>query len=135
MITGFALMCLNVLDQDESKAFYVDMLGFEVAMDEVTDGFRFLVLSIPGQPQTPLMLVEPGPPTLDPLTAEAFREHVARGRLSIGALATNDCRATYEQLRAKGVEFTEEPHERFYGIDAAFRDPSGNYWRLTETRT
>lgn len=132
MITGFALICLNVLDLEESKAFYVDTLGFEVVTDAVADGFRWLVLGIPGQPETPLMLVEPGPPLLDDATAAEFREHVARGRMGVGALATDDCRRTFEELKRKGVEVTEEPHERFYGIDAAFRDPSGNHWRLTQ---
>ena len=134
MITGLGLVCLNVLDLDEAKTFYADVLGFEVAMDTVADGFRWLVLTIPGEAQTPLMLVEPGPPRVDGATATAMRDLVAKGLMGLGALATDDCRATYERLRALGVEFTEEPEERFYGIDAAFRDPSGNYWRLTQPK-
>ncbi len=134
MITGLALVCLRVLDADEAKDFYAGKLGFEVTMDRVEDGFRWLVLSIPGSPPTQLMLVEPGPPLVDPEMAEQMREAIARGYYGLGALATDDCRATYERLKAEGVEFTEEPEERFYGIDAAFRDPSGNYWRLTQPK-
>ena len=133
MITGVALICLRVLDLDESKEFYAGTLGFAVAMDRVEDGFRWLVLTIPGSPPTQLMLVEPGPPLVDTESAGQLREAIARGYYGLGALATDDCRATYLELKARGVEFTEEPHERFYGIDAAFRDPSGNYWRLTQT--
>lgn len=134
MITGVALICLRVLDLDAAKEFYTDKLDFEVAMDQVQDGFRWLVLLIPGPSRTQLMLVEPGPPLVDEATAKGMREAIARGYYGLGALATDDCRATYERLEARGVEFTEEPHERFYGIDSAFRDPSGNYWRLTQVK-
>lgn len=134
MITGVALICLNVLDLDEAKEFYTDKVGFEVTMDRVDDGFRWLVLAIPGEPPTQLMLVVPGPPLVDAAMAAHLREAIARGYQGVGALKTDDCRATYEELKARGVEFTEEPHDRFYGIDAAFRDPSGNFWRLTQPR-
>ena len=134
MITGFALVCLNVLDHDEAKAFYVDVLGFEVGVDETMGGFRWLTVHPPGRPDQPLMLVVPGPPALDAETATTMRAMVSRGQLGIGALATDDCRAAYEHLRARGVEFTEPPEERFYGVDASFRDPFGNPWRLTEPR-
>jgi catechol 2,3-dioxygenase-like lactoylglutathione lyase family enzyme len=134
VITGFGLVCLNVHDLDVAKGFYVDTLGFDVAMDSTADGFRWLVLTIPGQPETPLMLVVPGPPNIDEQTGKEMLELVARGHLGLGALRTDDCRATYEELKVKGVEFTEEPEERFYGIDASFRDPSGNFWRLTQPK-
>lgn len=135
MITGFALVCLNVADLDEAKEFYVDVLGFEVGIDEVMDGFRWLTVHPPGHPETPLMLVVPGPPVVEEPIAEQMRSLMARGYLGIGALSTDDCRATYGELKAKGVEFTEEPEERFYGVDAAFRDPFGNHWRLTQPKT
>jgi catechol 2,3-dioxygenase-like lactoylglutathione lyase family enzyme len=134
MITGFALVCLNVLDLDEAKGFYVDTLGFEVGIDQEMDGFRWLTVHPPGRPELPLMLVVPEPPSVDVETGRVLRDLVSRGAMGLGALATDDCRATYAELRAKGVEFTEEPEERFYGVDAAFRDPFGNPWRLTQPR-
>jgi predicted enzyme related to lactoylglutathione lyase len=77
----------------------------------------------------------PGPPVVDPATAEQLQSLIARGHLGLGAFETEDCRATYEELKAKGVDVTEEPEDRFYGIDAAFRDPFGNHWRLTQPRS
>jgi catechol 2,3-dioxygenase-like lactoylglutathione lyase family enzyme len=135
MITGFALVCINVHDLDEAKAFYVETLGFELGMDQVLDGHRWLTVHAPGHPEMPLMLTVPGPPVVEEPIAQELRSLLARGYLSIGALSTDDCHATYQELKAKGVEMTEEPEERFYGIDAAFRDPSGNHWRLTQPRT
>ena len=134
MITGFALVCLNVLDLDEAKAFYVDTLGFEVGIDQEMDGFRWLTVHPPGAPGMPMMLVVPEPPAVDGETAGLMRDLVARGVMGLGALATDDCHATYRELSAKGVEFTEEPEERFYGVDALFRDPFGNHWRLTQPK-
>ena len=134
MITGFALVCLNVLDLDEAKEFYVDKLGFEVGVDQEMDGFRWLTVHPAGQPAQPLMLVVPAPPAVDERAAAEMQSLLARGHLGIGALSTDDCHGTYETLRARGVEFTEPPEERFYGIDASFRDPFGNPWRLTQAR-
>ncbi len=134
MITGFGLVCLNVLDLDEAKRFYVDVLGFEVGIDQEMDGFRWLTVHAPGRPDLPMMLVVPGPPAVEEPIAGQLRSLLARGYLGLGALSTDDCRATCEELKAKGVVFTEEPEERFYGIDAAFRDPSGNHWRLTQPK-
>ena len=134
MITGFGLVCLNVLDLDEAKEFYVDVLGFEVSFDEVLDGFRWLTVHVPGNPDLPMMLVVPEAPVVEEPIAEQMRSLMARGYLGLGGLSTDDCRATYEELKAKGVEFIEEPEERFYGVDAAFRDPFGNHWRLTEVK-
>jgi catechol 2,3-dioxygenase-like lactoylglutathione lyase family enzyme len=135
VITGFGLVCLNVLDLDEAKSFYVDVLGFEVGIDREMDGFRWLTVHPRGRPEVPMMLVVPEPPVVDEPIAGQLRSLVTRGFLGLGALATDDCRATYEELRAKGVEFIEEPEERFYGVDAAFRDPFGNHWRLTQPRS
>ena len=134
MITGFALVCLNVLDLDQAKAFYVDTIGFEVGIDQEMDGFRWLTVHPPQRPDQPMMLVVPEPPVVDPGTAEQLQSLIARGYLGLGALQTDDCWATYRDLTAKGVEFTEPPEERFYGIDAAFRDPFGNAWRLTQPK-
>ena len=135
MITGFALVCLNVADLDQAKEFYVDVLGFEVGIDQEMDGFRWLTVHAPGRPELPMMLVVPEPPAVDGPTAEEMRSLMARGYLGLGAMSTDDCRASYEELKAKGVEFIEEPEERFYGVDAAFRDPFGNHWRLTQPKT
>jgi catechol 2,3-dioxygenase-like lactoylglutathione lyase family enzyme len=134
MITGFALLCLNVLDLDEAKRFYVDVLDFEVGIDSEIDGFRWLTVHAPGRPEMPMMLVVPEPPVVQEPIAGQLRSLIARGYLGLGALETDDCRATYEELKARGVEFIEEPEERFYGIEAAFRDPFGNHWRLTQPR-
>jgi catechol 2,3-dioxygenase-like lactoylglutathione lyase family enzyme len=135
MITGFGLVCLNVGDLDQAKEFYVEVLGFELGIDEVMDGFRWLTVHAPGRPDLPMMLVVPEPPAVAEPVAEQLQSLMARGYLGLGALATEDCRATYEALKAKGVEFIEEPEERFYGVDAAFRDPFGNHWRLTQPKT
>jgi catechol 2,3-dioxygenase-like lactoylglutathione lyase family enzyme len=135
MITGFALVCLNVGDLDEAKQFYVDVLGFEVGIDQVMDDFRWLTVHAPGRPELPMMLVVPEPPVVEEPIAEQLQSLMARGYLGLGSLATDDCRATYEALKAKGVEFIEKPEERFYGVDAAFRDPFGNHWRLTQPKS
>lgn len=134
MITGFALVCVNVLDMDQARDFYVGTLGFEVDVDMVQDGFHWLVVHAPAQPEVPLMLVLPGPPVVNGEVAKQIQSLVATGYLGPGAFATDDCWATYQELKAKGVEFIEEPEERFYGIDAAFRDPFGNHWRLTQPK-
>ncbi|HWC81212.1 MAG TPA: VOC family protein [Pseudonocardiaceae bacterium] len=135
MITGMGLVCAWVLDQDEAFEFYVGKLGMEVMLDAPMDGGgRWLLVNAPGQPQTPIMLVVPGPPMMDEDTTAKIRALVATGFLGPGALATDDCRGDYERLKAKGVEFIEEPEERFYGIDAGFRDPFGNHWRLTQAK-
>jgi uncharacterized glyoxalase superfamily protein PhnB len=134
MITGLALVCLNVTDLDQAKSFYVDTLGFAVGIDAELDGQRWLTVHAAGAAELPIMLTVPEAPQVEEPVAGQLRSLLARGYLSIGALRTDDCRATYEQLKAKGVEMTEEPEERFYGIDAGFRDPFGNHWRLTEPR-
>lgn len=134
MITGLALVCVTVTDLDQAKAFYVDLLGFELGIDSELDGHRWLTVHAPTDPDLPIMLTVPEPPQVEEPVAGELRSLLSRGYLSIGALKTDDCRATYADLQAKGVEMTEEPEERFYGIDAGFRDPFGNHWRLTEPR-
>jgi catechol 2,3-dioxygenase-like lactoylglutathione lyase family enzyme len=135
MITGMALVCVWVLDQDVAKDFYVGKLGLEVTMDAPMDGGgRWLIVHSPKQPEVPIMLAVPGPPIMDEPAAEKIRSLVATGLLGPGALATDDCHATYAELSKRGVEFVEPPSDRFYGIDAGFRDPFGNHWRLTQTK-
>ncbi len=133
MFTNLSHMMLYVRDQDEAKAFYVDTLGFELG-DDVAFGedFRWLTVHLPDQPETRIGLVPPHAGGKDPEIVQRISELLALGGMMGGILNTDDCRATYEELRSRGVEFTEEPSERFYGIDAGFRDPSGNPWRLTQ---
>jgi uncharacterized glyoxalase superfamily protein PhnB len=129
---------LWVHDQDEALAFYTQKLGMEVRIDatmpELGD-FRWLTVGPVGQPDVAIaMMAIPGPPIMDPDTAEQVRALMAKGFAGTVFLTTEDCRADYEQLRARGVEFTEAPAERPYGIDSGFRDPSGNSIRLTQVR-
>ena len=129
---------LWVHDQDEALAFYTQKLGMEVRADvtlpEMGD-FRWLTVGPAGQPDFAIVLMAiPGPPVMDAETAEQVRQLMAKGFTGTVFLTTDDCQASYEELRARGVEFTEQPEERPYGIDSGFRDPSGNSLRLTEVR-
>ena len=129
---------LWVHDQDEALAFYTKKLGFEVQTDatlpELGD-FRWLTVSPAEQPDFAIVLMAiPGPPVMDEEVANQVRSLVAKGFAGTVFLTTEDCQASYEELKARGVEFTEEPEERPYGIDAGFRDPSGNSFRLTQVR-
>jgi catechol 2,3-dioxygenase-like lactoylglutathione lyase family enzyme len=132
MITGLSHTTIWVLDQDEAHAFYTDVLGFEVRIDERMDTFRWLTVSPPGQPDHQLILLEPGPPMMDPETAEQVKALIAKGVLGPGVFGTDDCVATYEALRARGVNFLSEPVERFYGVEATLRDNSGNWFSMTQ---
>jgi catechol 2,3-dioxygenase-like lactoylglutathione lyase family enzyme len=128
-----------VHDQDEALAFYTEKLGFELR-DDVTvaemGDFRWLTVGPVGQPDVALTLMAvPGPPVFDGDTAEQVRTLVAKGAAGGLFFSTDDCRGSYEELKAKGVEFTEEPSERPYGIDAALRDPSGNSIRMVQSTT
>jgi catechol 2,3-dioxygenase-like lactoylglutathione lyase family enzyme len=135
MITGMAIATVWVLDQDSAKAFYTDKLGFEVRTDaEMGPGARWLTVGAKGQPDVELTLMVPGPPALDPESAEQLKGLVAKGVLGAGVMRTDDCRATYEELSGRGVEFVQEPAERPYGVEALFRDDSGNWFSLTQRR-
>lgn len=129
---------LWVQDQDEALAFYTGKLGMEVRSDvtmpEMGD-FRWLTVGPVNQPDIAIVLMAiPGPPVMDEQTAADVRELMAKGFAGTIFLTTDDCQASYQDLRARGVEFVEQPEERPYGIDAAFRDPSGNNFRLTQVR-
>ena len=129
---------LWVHDQDEALAFYTEKLGFEVRADstlpEMGD-FRWLTVGPAGQPDVAIVLMAiPGPPVMDDETARQVRDLVAKGFAGTVFLTTDDCEASYQELKGRGVEFTEEPEERPYGIDSGFRDPSGNSFRLTHVR-
>src|SRR4051794_39153568 len=129
---------LWVHDQNEALAFYTDKLGMEVRADvtlpELGD-FRWLTVGPAGQPDISIVLMAiPGPPVMDPETAEQVRSLMAKGFAGTVFLTTDNCQAAYEELKGRGVEFTETPTERPYGIDSGFRDPSGNAIRLTEVK-
>jgi catechol 2,3-dioxygenase-like lactoylglutathione lyase family enzyme len=123
---------INVLDQDEALDFYVGKLGMVVQTDADLGFMRWLTVSFPEQPDLQLGLMLPGPPAYDDATAERIRELVAKGAGGGVIIETDDCRGTYERLLAEGVEFTQEPTERFYGTDCALRDPFGNPIRFTQ---
>jgi catechol 2,3-dioxygenase-like lactoylglutathione lyase family enzyme len=129
---------LWVHDQDEALAFYTEKLGMEVHVDVTLPelgNFRWLTVGPGNQPDVGIVLMAiPGPPLMDPETTEQVRNLVAKGFAGTVFLTTDDCQASYEELKARGVEFSEAPEERPYGIDSGFRDPSGNSLRLTEVR-
>lgn len=125
-----------VHDQDEALGFYTQKLGMEVRADvtlpEMGD-FRWLTVGPPGQDDISITLMAiPGPPVMDEATAKQVRALMAKGFAGTVFLTTDDLHATYEDLKARGVEFTEAPEERPFGIDSGFRDPSGNSFRLTQ---
>ena len=125
-----------VNDQDEALEFYTKKLGMEVRADVTLPemgNFRWLSVGPAGQPDIGIVLMPiPGPPVMDADTADEVRSLMAKGFAGTVFLVTDDCRASYEDLRARGVEFTQAPEERPYGIDTGFRDPFGNQFRLTQ---
>ena len=129
---------LWVHDQDEALAFYTKKLGWEVRSDVTLPemgNFRWLTVGPPAQQDIAVVLMAiPGPPVMDSDTAEQVRTLMGKGFAGTIFLTTDDCQASYEELTGRGVEFTETPEERPYGIDSAFRDPSGNNFRLTQVR-
>lgn len=134
MSQGIEVVGLYVRDQDEALAFYTEKLGFRVHTDVRNGSYRWLTVQHPEQPSFQLGLFTPGPPTVDEATAQALREAVAKGAMPPLVLVTGDVRATAEQLKARGVELTQEPVERFGSVDASLRDPSGNGWKLVQSR-
>ncbi|QOK22693.1 VOC family protein [Janibacter indicus] len=133
MLTGISHHTVYVLDQEEALAFYCGKLGFEITSDVDLGFMRWLTIALPSEPGRQIMLEVPGPPFADDDTAAQLRDLMTKGALGAAAILTaDDCRATYEELRAKGVEFTEEPTEQPYGIDCALRDPFGNPVRITQ---
>src|SRR5262249_32976302 len=138
MLNQLANVQVWVNDQDEALAFYTDKLGFEVRSDVTLPelgNFRWLTVGPADQPDVAIVLMAiPGPPVMDSGTADQVRALMAKGVAGTVFLTTDDCQATYQELKGRGVEFVEAPEERPYGIDSAFRDPSGNNIRLTEVR-
>ena len=124
---------IYVLDQDEALDFYVGKLGMQVHTDADLGFMRWLTVTFPDQPDLEVGLMLPGPPAYDESTTEEVRELVSKGAAGGGLIIeTDDCRGTYERLLAAGVEFTQEPTERFYGTDCGLRDPFGNPIRFTQ---
>ena len=129
---------LWVHDQDEALAFYTEKVGMEVRADvtvpELGD-FRWLTVGLPGQDDPSIVLMAiPGPPVMDSETAQQVKTLMGKGFAGTIFLTTDDCQASYEELTRRGVDFTEQPEERPYGIDSGFRDPSGNSFRLTQVK-
>jgi catechol 2,3-dioxygenase-like lactoylglutathione lyase family enzyme len=128
---------LWVHDQDEALAFYTEKVGMEVGADVTVPelgNFRWLTVGWPGQDVSIVLMAIPGPPVMDAETAEQVKTLMAKGFAGTIFLTTEDCQASYEELKGRGVDFVEQPEERPYGIDSAFRDPSGNNIRLTQVR-
>ena len=135
MITRLSHAGVWVLDQDEALEFYTQKLGFEVRTDARMDnGFRWLTVGPKDDPDFELILGHPGPPMVDEESAATIRALVAKGALGGGVWEADDCQKTYEELSARGVTFLQEPAERPYGVEALFRDNSGNWFSLTEHR-
>jgi catechol 2,3-dioxygenase-like lactoylglutathione lyase family enzyme len=132
MITNVSLVTLYVTDQDAARDFYVDKLGFEPRADvSMGDGFRWVTIGHPTQPELEITLMVPGPP-LDEEMAQAVKRALSKGSMGGFGLSTDDCEKTYEQLSAQGVEFPQPPARRPYGVEAVMRDNSCNWLVLVE---
>ena len=132
MIQGLGIATVWTFDQQRAKAFFTEKLDFELR-DEISMGdMRWVTVGAKNQPAVALTLMSPDGPGLDPESAEAVKKLVGTGVLGAGAFTTDDCRGDYATFKARGVEFLQEPTERPYGIEAIFRDDSGNWYSLTE---
>jgi catechol 2,3-dioxygenase-like lactoylglutathione lyase family enzyme len=134
MISKLSHASIYVLDQDEAKEFYTGKLGFEVRTDISTEGFRWLTVAPKDQPDLEIVLMQATAPGLDEEGATQLRALVSKGVVGGGVFATDDCHRTYRELSERGVEFLQEPADRPYGVEAVFRDNSGNWFSLTQRR-
>ncbi|GGY66666.1 lyase [Cellvibrio zantedeschiae] len=134
MSEGVQVVGIYVRDQQEALEFYVKKVGFMVHTDVRNGDYRWLTVQYPGQMLFQLGLFLPGPPTIDAATAKSVNEVLAKGAMPPLVLEVSDCFATCERLRAAGVELIQEPVERYGTVDAGFRDPSGNGWKLLQSR-
>ena len=134
MIQRMSHTTIFVTDQDVAKEFYVDKLGFEVRTDATMEGgFRWLTVGPKAQPDLEIVLMAVKPnPQQDPEIVELLKKLLEKGALGAGVFETADCRKTYEELKAKGVEFVAEPEEKFYGVEAILKDPFGNWFSMTQ---
>lgn len=135
MTQGVGVAGVYVHDQEEALRFYVEKLGFSVHTDARNGDYRWLTVQHPDQSGFQLGLFAPQPPTVDEATARTLREMVAKGAMPPLVLVVDSCRAAYDRMRAGGVEFTQEPMDRYGSVDASFRDPSGNGWKMIESRS
>jgi len=135
MIKRMSHTTIYVEDQDRALKFYTDKLGLTVRTDAQADGFRWLTLGTPAQPDLEIVLMQPKPgPMFDEATVATIGELRRKGAFGAGVFQTDDCKKTYTELKAKGVEFMSEPAEKPYGIEAVFRDDSGNWFSLTQPK-
>jgi predicted enzyme related to lactoylglutathione lyase len=127
-----------VHDQDEALVFYTEKLGMELREDVTVPemgNFRWLTVGVPGQTDVAITLMAvPGPPVFDEDTRQQILALMAKGAAAGLFFSTDDCQASYEEMKSRGVEFTQEPTEQPYGTDAGFRDPSGNQFRMAQRR-
>jgi catechol 2,3-dioxygenase-like lactoylglutathione lyase family enzyme len=135
MTQSINMVGLYVRDQDEALAFYVEKLGFVVHTDVRNGDYRWLTVQCSDQPSFQLGLLRPGPPVHDAATAQTLQEMIAKGAMPPLVLWVDNCRSAYERLRERGMEFTQEPVDRYGTVDAGFRDPSGNGWKMIEAAT
>ena len=135
MITNVSLVTVYCLDQEKARDFYVDVLGFEVDTDiTMGEGFRWVTVKHPNQPELQLTFMVPGPPLNDEAAA-FYRRQLEKGEMGGLGLQVDDCRKTYEELVAKGVTFIQEPSDRPYGVEAVCRDVAGNWLVLVEKKS
>jgi catechol 2,3-dioxygenase-like lactoylglutathione lyase family enzyme len=137
MLTQLTHVQVWVHDQDEALAFYTEKLGMELREDVTVPklgNFRWLSIGIPGQDVSITLMAIPGPPVFEEETREQIQKLLAKGASGGLFFATDDVQKSYDELKARGVEFTQEPTEQPYGIDAGFRDSSGNHFRMAQTR-
>jgi catechol 2,3-dioxygenase-like lactoylglutathione lyase family enzyme len=133
MLSSINISHVFVADQDQALEFYVGKLGLEVEDDTDLGFMRWLTVRVPGHRERYILLEKPGPPAIDEATAAQVRELIAKGASGFAVgFTTDDCRKTYEDLLAKGVEITQEPVEQLYGIDIGIRDPFGNHIRIVQ---
>ena len=134
MITNVSLVTVYCLDQEKTRDFYVNVLGFEVGVDiTMGEGFRWVTVKHPNRPELQVTLMVPGPP-LNEEAAAFYRRQLEKGEMGGLGLAVDDCRKMYEELVTKGVEFIQEPQDRPYGVEAVMRDISGNWLVLVEQK-
>lgn len=134
MKNGVQVVGLYVHDQDEALQFYVEKLGFRVHTDARNGDYRWLTVQHPDQPDFQLGLFRPQAPTVDEATAQDLNEAVAKGAMPPLVLVVEDCQKAFDAMQKRGVEFTQEPITRYGSVDASFRDPSGNGWKLVQAR-
>ncbi|WP_312608525.1 VOC family protein [Agrobacterium pusense] len=134
MKNGVQVVGLYVHDQDEALQFYVEKLGFRVHTDARNGDYRWLTVQHPDQPDFQLGLLRPQAPTVDEATAQDLNQAVAKGAMPPLVLVVEDCQKAFDAMHKRGVEFTQEPITRYGSVDASFRDPSGNGWKLVQAR-